>query len=152
MSVPETIKIRREADYHTDKIGTAKDGHQFMGFVVATLPEGPGASHAETVRNWYAALHMFDRKGNHVNSDIWFSKAENERLAIEQAERRLDEMLSNLGKIRFKDVKVGLFKVEYDGQTFGLVDASIPEEDIERIDLLPNDLAFFEPWDGYYDT
>jgi formate hydrogenlyase regulatory protein HycA len=123
-----------------------------MGFVVATLPAGPGATHAETIRNWYAVLHLFDRKGKHLKSDVWASEAAEEKIAIDHASRRLGKMLSRLEGIRFKDVKIELFKVEFDGQVFGLVDASVPEDDYERVDLVPNDLAFFEPWDGYYDT
>ena len=61
-------------------------------------------------------------------------------------------MLSSLGEVSFEDVEVELFSIEIDGFTFGLVDGSEPDEGIIRVDLLPNDLAFFEPWDGEYDT
>jgi formate hydrogenlyase regulatory protein HycA len=54
--------------------------------------------------------------------------------------------------VTYGNVKVGLFQVQIDGHTFGLVDASVPEEGYVSIHLLPNDLAFFEPWDGTYDT
>jgi len=61
-------------------------------------------------------------------------------------------MIRSLGNVRYGHVRVQRFQVEIDGQTFGLVDASEPEEDYESIHLLPNDLAFFPPWDGTYDT
>ena len=57
-----------------------------------------------------------------------------------------------LGKVQYGDVKISLFQVQIDGHTFGLVDASEPEEGYLSIHLLPDDLAFFEPWDGTYDT
>jgi formate hydrogenlyase regulatory protein HycA len=71
---------------------------------------------------------------------------------VERAEARLTEMIVALGKVRYANVEVGLFQVQIDGHTFGLVDASEPNEGYESIHLLPNDLAFFAPWDGTYDT
>ena len=61
-------------------------------------------------------------------------------------------MIARLGPVEYGEVHVCLFQVVVDGETFGLVDASEPEEGYESIHLLPNDLAFFEPWDGLYDT
>jgi hypothetical protein len=42
--------------------------------------------------------------------------------------------------------------VEIDGHILGLIDASDPDEDYEVIQLVPNDLAFYAPWNGEYDT
>ena len=44
------------------------------------------------------------------------------------------------------------FSVQVDGFRFGLVDASKPDEDYESVHLLPNDFAFFAPWNGEFDT
>ena len=124
-----------------------------MGFVTATLPE-PLPRDWEKHKRWYAVLHTFDRKGKHLNTEAWFAgtTAGGERKAVEKAQAKLDQMIVALGKVKYGDVKVGLFQVQIDGHTFGLVDASEPEEDYVSIHLLPNDLAFFEPWDGTYDT
>jgi len=105
-------------------------------------------------KRWHAVLHIFDKMGRHLNSDVWTAgtTADGEDQAIQQAESRLAEVLAKLGRVEYGDVKISLFDVKVDGRVFGLVDASEPEEDYESIHLLPNDLAFFEPWDGNYDT
>jgi hypothetical protein len=153
MAVPQTIKILREKGYHTDQIGNYGDGNQFMGFVVAALPT-PLPEDWQDHKRWYAVLHTFDRKGKHLNTEAWFAgtTASGERQAVEKAEARLAEAIASLGKVRYGNVKVGLFQVRIDGHVFGLVDASEPDEDYESVHLLPNDLAFFAPWDGTYDT
>jgi hypothetical protein len=153
MGVPQTIKIRREAGYHTDRIGKYGDGNQFMGFVTAALPT-PLPKDWQAHKRWYAVLHTFDKKGKHLRTDAWFAgtTASGEREAVAGAEAKLDQMIAALGKVRHGNVKVGLFREEIDGHTFGLVDASEPGEGYESIHLIPNDLAFFAPWDGTYDT
>jgi len=153
MAVPQTIKIAREEGYHTDRIGTYGDGKQFMGFVTATVPT-PRSQNRQTQKRWYAVLHTFDKKGKHLHTEAWRAGTTvgDQRKAIAKAQAKLDQMIAALGKVKYGNLKVGLFQVQIDGQTFGLVDASEPEEGYESIHLLPNDLAFFEPWDGTYDT
>jgi formate hydrogenlyase regulatory protein HycA len=153
MAVPRTIKIRREAGYHTDQIGKYGDGNQFMGFVTATLPL-PLPSDWQAHKRWYAVLHTFDKKGKHLNTEAWFAgtTADGEWETLQRARTRLAEMIAALGSVKYGNVKVGLFQVQIEGYTFGLVDASEPDEGDECIQLLPNDLVFFEPWDGTYDT
>jgi len=156
MAVPTTIKITREEGYHTDTIGKCSDGRQFLAFVVASLPleklRAPDGWQKH--KQWHAVLHTFDRIGKHLNTEVWTAgtTANGERQVIERARARLSEMLAALGSVKYGDVKVSLFRVEVGGREFGLVDASEPDEDYESIHLLPNDLAFFEPWDGTYDT
>ena len=156
MAVPSRIMIAREEGYHTDKIGRCEDGRQFMAFVVASLPieKRQAAADWQKHKQWHAVLHTFDKMGRHLNSDIWRAgtTADGEAHVIQQAKSRLTEMLAKLGPVKYGNVKVSLFRVEVDGREFGLVDASEPEEGYESIHLLPNDLAFFEPWDGNYDT
>jgi formate hydrogenlyase regulatory protein HycA len=124
-----------------------------MGFVTATLPM-PLPKDWQAHKRWYVVLHTFDKKGKHLNTEVSFAgtTASGERKTVEKAQARLAEMIAGLGKVRYGNVKVGLFEVEIDGHTFGLVDASEPDEGYESIHLLPNDLAFFSPWDGSYDT
>jgi formate hydrogenlyase regulatory protein HycA len=153
LAVPNLIRIARQEGYHTDQIGKYREGNQFMGFVIATVPK-PLPRDWQTHKRWYAVLHTFDRKGKHLHTEAWFAgtTANGERKAVEKAQAKLDQMIAALGKVKYGDVKVGLFQVQIDGHTFGLVDASEPEQGYESIHLLPNDLAFFEPWDGTYDT
>ena len=156
MPVPARIKIIREEDFYTDKIGKCKDGRQFMAFVVASLPDGTGPLPHDWRKHkrWHAVLHTFDKFGKHLKSDVWTAgcSADGEDEVIRRARTRLSEMLAALGSVKYCDVSVCHFRVEVDGRVFGLVDASVPDEDYESIHLLPNDLAFFPPWDGTYDT
>lgn len=153
MAVPKVIKVQREEGYHTDQIGKYGHGNQFMAFVTATLPT-PIPKDWTKQKRWYAVVHTFDKKGKHLKTDSWFAgtTADGEATVTAKAQARLQEMVAALGKVKYGDVKVGLFQVKIDGHVFGLVDGSEPDEDIEKIDLLPNDLAFFAPWDGTYDT
>jgi formate hydrogenlyase regulatory protein HycA len=153
VAVPKSIRITREEGYHTDQIGKYGDGNQFMAFVTATLPT-PRSKDRHGHMRWYAVLHTFDKKGKHLNTEAWFAgtTARGEREAVQKAQTKLAEMIAELGKVKYGNIKAGLFKVQIDGHTFGLVDASEPQEGYESIHLLPNDLAFFAPWDGTYDT
>jgi hypothetical protein len=152
--IPERILIIREKGYRTDQIGQYGDGKQFMAFVTGSLPSIPGLKDWQLHKRWYAVLHTFEADGTHLETQAWLAgvTADGEREVIGRAEAKLEEMLNQLGPIRLGDVRIKLFQVEVDGRTFGLVDASEPDEDYESIHLLPNDLAFFEPWDGTYDT
>ena len=153
MTVPSAIKIAREEGFHTDQIGNAADGRQFMAFVTATVPIPP-PDDWRSKKRWYAVLHTFTRNGAHIGTETFFAgtTADGERAVIKRARQELERMLASLGPLTYGDVHVGLFQVQVDGEVFGLVDASDPGSDYEAIHLLPNDLAFFEPWDGTYDT
>ena len=99
-------------------------------------------------------MHRFDGMGVHLETVARFAgrTADGEALVIQRARTYLSALLSRLPRLIPQDVFVGLFSVEIHGRTFGLVDASEPDEDYERITLVPNDLAFFPPYDGSYDT
>jgi hypothetical protein len=64
-------------------------------------------------------------------------------------------MVAALGAVEYADIEICLFRVEIDGQVFGLVDVSRPEEGpafAERVAMEPGNLLFRAPWDGSYDT
>ena len=153
MSVPNKIKISREEDYYTHYIGKYSNGKQFMALISATLPSPPPED-LPNHKKYYAILHTFDPKGKHLDTQTVFvgRAADGEDQIIEKARLERNKMLSSLGEVLLEDVEVELFSVNIDGFIFGLVDATDPEQGIDRIDLLPNDFAFFEPWDGTYDT
>ena len=147
LRLPKKIKIRREKGYHTHRIGKCKDGTQFMAFIVATHP---------TVRRralrWYAVVHQFDSSGKHLATDSAFLGSKAFAKDLDHLDVQLARMIRKLGSITYCDITVQPFSVAIDGNTFGLVNASIPKEGYRRIDLVPNGLAFFPPWDGTYDT
>ena len=152
MSIPSKIKIRRVPDYYTKTIGRYARG-QFMAMISATLPM-PIPKDWERQKRWHTVLHTFTKDGRHQKTEAWFAgtTSEGEEKVAARARQKRDEMIASLGDHTFCDVEIGLFSVQIDGFTFGLVDASKPEEDYESVHLLPNDFAFFAPWDGDFDT
>lgn len=151
-ALPRKIKIRREKGYHTHYIGHSKDGKQFMAFVVG-IPTSKTTHTAARKVAWYAVLHRFDAQGNHMKTEALFlgNRAYASELNIDP-EEKLTKIIAKLGPVKYGDVEVGLFSVRIDGHVFGLQDTSETEEGYQRIDLVPNGLAFFPPWDGTYST
>lgn len=153
MAIPQRLKIRRDEDYHTHHIGRRENGEQFMALIGATLAM-PLPRNWQKDKRWYAVLHLFDKTGKHLDTKAWLAgtTADGEEAVLERARAKVNEMLKELGRVTYCDIEVGLFSVEIDGSTFGLVDASEPDEGYERVHLLPGNVAFFAPWDGRYDT
>lgn len=150
-SVPQKIRIRRKKGYHTDHIGVCEDGTQFMAFIVA-VPNHRGPRSGDGKVKWYAVLHHFDADGKHIETKALFLGTKRFAHQLSKAEAKRDGLIRELGPLAYGDIEVGLFTTRIDGNIFGLVDASERKENYERIDLVPNDLAFFPPWDGTYDT
>lgn len=155
--IPDLIPIAREENYVTHNIGHYAAGRSFMGFVVATLPS-PMPDDWQRHKRWYAVLHTFDEAGEHAGSDWWFAGTteDGEPDVTARAQARLQEMLDQLPNKRFEDIEIALFETECDGQPFGLMDATFEDEEtgevFVRAELVPNDIVFFPPWDGTYDT
>lgn len=141
MSFPETFPIVHD-EYHADRIGKLPDGTQF--FVTEPFrPAGDEDSGAE-----YLAVFLFERDGK-------FSEARIDDLGpratmdYDAAKKRLDFRMSELKGATFCDIEVSPFSIQHDGTEFGF----IPEVETGGIELQPgNSMAFFPPWDGYYDT
>ena len=153
MAVPKKIKIKRIKDYYTHFVGKTEDGRQFMALIGATLPI-PLPNDWPKHKRWYAILHTFAANGKHLETLATCTgcTADGEDGVVDKAREHRNEYVESLGKVSFKTITVELFSTEIDGFVFGLVDGSAPDEDIEKVDLLPNDLAFFAPWKGDYDT
>ncbi len=67
----------------------------------------------------------------------------------DSARTLLDRRMSELEGATFCDIRVAPFSTDHNGTEFGF----IPEEETGGIELQPgNYMAFFDPWDGYYDT
>ena len=153
MKIPNKIKINREEDYYTHYIGKTSDGKQFVCMIGATLPT-PIPEDWENHKRWYAILHLFDDEGNYLTTQTVFTglTSDGEDDIIERAREERSNFVESLGEVSYQGVEVCLFSTKVEGSVFGLVDASEPEEDYYCINLLPNGLAFFPPWDGDYDT
>ena len=157
MPIPPSILIRQEDNSPTAHVGTFGGlfgRKQFLGCVVATLPEGKLPADWGALKRWYAVLHRFDSSGRHLGTEHVFAgtSADGEETVVTRARQELRRLLSALPRARRENIALRLFSTLIDGTEFGLVDASEPEEEYEAIHLVPNDLAFFEPWDGTDDT
>ena len=67
----------------------------------------------------------------------------------ESAQVLLGQRMSELVGAKFCDIEVSHFSLQFDETEFGF----IPQDETGGIELQPgNYMAFFPPWDGYYDT
>ncbi|MDB5355512.1 MAG: hypothetical protein JWN24_1965 [Phycisphaerales bacterium] len=149
MPIPERIPLHLD-DYRLDCLGRYRNGQQFMAMVTASIPHG-NTPNFDAHKRWYAVLHRFSADGTHMSTDAWFAgtTADGERRAVERAEQKLQELLSALGPYELCNIEVRPFRTEIDGRTFGLIAGYYDDEQVE---LVPSGLAFYEPWDGRYDT
>ena len=141
MSFPATFPIIHD-DYHADRIGKLPDGTQF--FVTTPFRPAGGDDPGEE----FLAVFLFEPDGRfrEARIDSFGSRATMNRDA---ARTRLDERMNELEGATFCDITVSPFAINQEGTEFGF----IPEEETGGIELQPgNSMAFFEPWDGHYDT
>ena len=141
MSFPKTFLIIHD-DYHADRIGKLPDGTQFFvseTFVPARDEDGGGE---------YLSVFVWEADGRfrEARIDNFGPRATMDKdLARSKHEERMNELAGAV----FCDILVSPFSVQHDGAEFGF----IPQEETGGIELQPgNSMAFFPPWDGYYDT
>ena len=141
--IPDTFLICHD-DYHAEHIGRTPDGQQFF----LTTPFIPGERGCE-----FIALYLFDSEGALTDAHI---DNLGPRAALDQDARSklYQERLASLGEVEFGDIVVAPFRLERFGIDFGFIPREPEdEEDEPAIELQPgNYMAFFDPWDGYYDT
>jgi len=143
---PKLVPINHD-DYHAKHIGRTSKGHQFFlttPFVPA-LGTNPGCE--------FIALFIFDASGVLLEAQIdnLGPRAELDRAT---AREKYNQRLAELGEVTYEQIKVVPFEIERFGTKFGLI-VQPPEEDGRSwtVELHPgNYMAFFPPWDGYYDT
>ena len=141
MSIPQTFPIIHD-DYHADRIGRLPDGTQFF----VTTPFRPACG--DDAGAEYLAVFLFEANGDfrEARIDDFGSRSTMDK---DVALTRLGERMSELVGAKFCDIEIAPFSVDYEGTQFGF----IPQDETGGIELHPgNSMAFFEPWDGYYDT
>ena len=150
--IPDLIPIMRMEDYHTHYLGQCNDGRLFWGYETFVFAKSYFDLKVDEDwrphRNEYLVLHTFDKKGNYLETKHWLAgtTAESDQ-SINDA--KLNEMISDLGEVKFKNIKVKTFQTIIDGEIFGL----ISNEEDETVDLQPSStISFQEPWDGEYYT
>ncbi len=143
---PETFPIRQD-DYHAKHIGRTADGNQFFLTTpfVAANDEEPGCE--------FIALFLFDQNGNLIETKI-DNLGPRATMDRNEAGRLFNERLASLGRVEFCHIQVAPFQLHRFDTIFGLIPREPEDEDDERyIELHPgNYMAFYPPWDGYYDT
>ena len=144
--LPNSFLIKHD-DNHAEHIGRMKDGRQFF----LTKPFVPAAGNEPGCE--FIALFAFDREGKLVNAQI-------DRLGprgsfdIDYARELYQKRLAALGNISFCDIRIAPFETEQYGVIFGFIPNEVEdEEDVPCIEFRPgNYMAFYEPWNGEYDT
>ena len=145
---PELIPINREEDYHTHYLGETEHGNLFFGYETFIFPNGRTGPNWQEERLEYALVYLFTKEGSHVETRHRFLGKTSEISEAASGEQLL-ELLSDSGKLEFRDIKVKPFVSVIDGIEFGL----IPDEESQMINLQPSStISFSEPWDGEYYT
>ena len=147
-SVPDTFPINHD-DYHAKHIGRTADGRQFF----LTTPFDPALGGKRGCE--FIALFMFDSSGAFLDAQI-DNLGPRASLGKDAASKLYAERLASLGDVTFGDIRIAPFKTEQHGLDFGLFSRECEDEDEDDepvIELHPgNYMAFFDPWDGDYDT
>ena len=144
--IPKTFPINHD-DYHAKHIGRTADGRQFF----LTTPFVPALGN-ETGGE-FIALFMFDAKGKLLDTTI-DNLGPRATLDKDAASKLYEQRLPSLGNVKFCNIRIAPFKTERFGIEFGLIPRECEdEEDEPAIEMQPgNYMAFFDPWDGDYDT
>lgn len=137
VDTPDKIRIAHCDISRTETIGRIQDGRQFMAFIVAPHPTPPGWNFDK----WHVVLYLFDEEGRYQESR--HEAAANTVVA----QAILERFLRALDRHEMCDVRVRPFQITLDGCAFGLI-----RRGDGRLLLLPNDLLFGPPWDGWYNT
>lgn len=147
-NVPARIPIAHD-DHHASRIGHLSDGRQFFVTTpfVPALGMNPGRE--------FIAVYLFDDAGALLEAQIDDLGA---RSGVDDAAAAalLEGRVAALGKLAYGDIEVTPFSVERFGTTFGLIPRP-PDDDEDEggwsVELQPgNYMAFFDPWQGDYDT
>jgi len=155
--LPKVFPVNRY-EGGSNYIGMTKNGEQFWAQVAAQVAKQSENSENnkdewQYRKTWYAILHKFDKNGAHISTraERIGTTSEGEAEILQRAKTRMEELIAELGSIKYERIKIQLFQAVIDGFTFGLVDTST-EEWGDTVTMQPGDLVFYPPWNGDYDT
>ena len=161
MAKPKKVRIPYD-DYRFEHVGKLLGGNQYMAFVTGAYPGKKRLVPAnwQDVKRWIAVIHIFDAKGNHLETDARLIGLDREaKRVFAEADAVLDTLMDKHGAKIAKRcaIDVKLFSIEIDEVVYELVyQARKTEGDnklYETTTLWPNDVVFYPPWnDGRYDT
>jgi len=160
-TLPKVIPVNHYPDYGYSKfMGTYGKAsfpfgkrNQFWARVAAEFSNENADQDWEARKIWYAILHTFDSKGNHLESktERIGATAEGEADVLEKAEKAMMSFIDGLDSVKYGNIAIKLFDVIVDGHKFGMLDTS-SEEYGDQTSMEPGDLVFYPPWTGDYDT
>ena len=144
--IPETFPINHDGD-HAKHIGRTADGRQFF----LTTPFMPALG--KQAGGEYIALFTFDTNGRMLDATI-DDLGPRATINRDAATKLYEQRLESLGDFEFCNIRIAPFRTERFGIEFGLIPRECEDEDDEpAIEMQPgNYMAFFDPWDGDYDT
>ena len=127
--------------------------NQFWARVAAEFSNEKTDESWEQRKHWYAILHTFDSKGNHLETkaERIGATADGEREVLDRAEKVMMSYIESLDSVKYGNIAIKLFDVIVDGHKFGMLDSST-EEYGDQTSMEPGDLVFYPPWTGDYDT
>lgn len=140
---PRFVRINHD-DYHAQYVGKVSDGSQF--FLTHPFAPEPGDKPGGS----YIALYIFDEFGILTEARI----EQQGEVTQTQVAALTQLWLDSLGEYRFADINVAPFCVEKYDRQFGLIFDPEDEEELGSwVTVQPGDnMAFYPPWDGEYDT
>src|SRR5262245_48850615 len=144
---PKSVALANDDDT-AKHVGRMADGRQFF-LTNPFVPASGGSPGRE-----FLALYLFDKDGALLDAQIedLGTRAEVDEDA---ARARQAAMVESLGPVKYRKIKVALFKVERFGVEFGFI-AQPPEEPGEDWSVIVepgNYMCFWSPWtSGDYDT
>lgn len=147
MSKHEAIVIIHD-DYHARHIGETGEMQFFL-----TTPFVPAGANTDGCE--FIALYLFDAFGEFIEAKIE-NLGPRKDLDRDIAKARYDEILNSIDDPTFCDINIEPFSVVKFGVEFGLIPVKseyLEEGEEAPLEVQPgNYMAFFPPWDGYYDT
>lgn len=136
----------------TRYIGITKTGEQFWGQIIDIRK--PSLDEPKTLtQNYFSVVHKFQADGTHIDTiaeGIGYN-GQDDSLVLVNAKRRLNELLSALGEVKYQNIAIRLFETTIADSLCGLVDTST-EEWGDSVTMKPTGLIFSPPWDGSFDT
>jgi len=146
---PKTVTLRPD-DYHAEYVGRLDDGRQFF----LTMAFVPADTRGSATGREFLALYLFNKAGRLVSATI-DDLGPRSKLNHETRIARRDALLTSLGTIKRRHIRIALFRLEMFDVEFGFI-ARPPESrgDEWRVTVEPGDyMCFWAPWSsGDYDT
>ncbi len=140
------IKIKRKPNDHTHYIGQLDNGNQFMA-LEAFFHKLPITSDWQRTRKEFVVFHLFDKDGKHLSSKHQFVGITAD-IDGRELNTDIENLMVGMGHGVFTDIRIQPFSVSIDEFEYGF----IKDDENYCFILEPNDLSFYAPFDGEYES